>query len=78
MPSRWSISCWMTRASQALGLDLDLLAASRPARCTRTRAGALDLDVHAGQAQASLLAELELLARPLDRGFTSAVSGSSA
>ena len=39
---------------------------ARPAPRTRTARGALDLDVHAGQAQAALFGDLELLALPLE------------
>ena len=68
MPSRWSISCWITRASSPSASTSDLLAD----RVARTRAHArwtLHLDMHAGDAQAALFGALELLAAPLDHGI---------
>ena len=67
MPSRWSISCWITRASSPSAS----ISSGSPRCVARAHAharGALDLDVHAGQAQAALLGGLQLLAQPLDLG----------
>ena len=63
-PSRWSISCWMTRASRPDGLDEDLLAAGVLGADPHVDR-ALDVDVDAGQAQAALLHRLLVAAGPL-------------
>ena len=67
VPSRWSISCWITRASSpSASISSSAPVASRPR--TRSDSGPLDLDVHAGQAQAALFGGLALVALPLDLG----------
>ena len=72
-PSRWSISCWITRASRPSASTSS--SARRAASCARTRTRrALDLDVDAREAQAALLGGLELLAGATRcTGLTSAV-----
>ena len=67
MPSRWSISCWMTRASKPLRLDDQLLAGDVAGAHTHL-CGTFDLDMHARQAETALLERLELLGGPLDHG----------
>ena len=64
-PSRWSISCWSTRASRP---EASISCSSPCSSCARTRTctGPLDLDEHAGQRQAALLERLALLAGPLE------------
>ena len=52
--------------AKSLGLDLQLVAAS--VLCAHAHAQRpLDIDVHAGQAEAALFGHLQLLARPLQR-----------
>ena len=66
-PSRWSISCWITRASSPEAST----TIGSPALVERADAdvdGPLDVDEHPGEAEAALLHRLELLARPLDLG----------
>ena len=65
IPSRWSISCWMTRASRPvasirIGSPLGVLRADPDV------GRALDVDVDAGQAQAALLHRLLFAAGPLE------------
>ena len=63
-PSRWSISCWMTRASRTdASTTIGPPCGSRA--WTRTVHRPLDVDMDAGKAQAALLHPLLLLARPL-------------
>ena len=66
-PSRWSISCWITRASRpeaSTRMSLAALVLGAHAHVD----GPLDLDEHAGQRQAALLERLVLVARPLEHG----------
>ena len=66
-PSRWSISCWMTRASSP---DASIRISSPFSSWARTRTwiGRSTSTCTDGQAQAALLHALGLLARPLDLG----------
>ena len=66
-PSRWSISCWMTRASRP-DASIDDRLAVRVLRADADVDRPLDVDVDAGKAQAALLHPLLLLARPLQFG----------
>ena len=64
-PSRWSISCWITRASRPGRLDSErragLVAGAHP-HVDRP----LDLDADAGEREAALLHRLELVAPALE------------
>ena len=66
-PSRWSISCWSTRASRP-DASIEQLVAALVLRADAHVDRALDLDEHAGQRQAALLERLALLAGPLEHG----------
>ena len=66
-PSRWSISCWSTRASRpAASIVIGSPCSSSAADPDVERP--LDVDVDRGQAEAALLGGLELVAPPLDLG----------
>ena len=66
-PSRWSISCWITRASRpeaSTSRSLAVLVLGAHAHVDR----ALHVDVMPGDREAALLERLLVLARPLDLG----------
>ena len=56
-PSRWSISCWITRASRP-DASIRMLLAALVLRADAHVDRPLDLDEHAGQRQAALLERL--------------------
>ena len=64
-PSRWSISCWITRASSPeASIRIGSPYSSKPR--TRTWIAPLDVDEHGRKAEAALLHRLRLAARPFD------------
>ena len=67
-PSRWSSSCWNSRASQLVGLDLDLVAVE-VVRREQDLLRPHDLDVEAGDRQAALVVH-PLAPALLDLGLT--------
>ena len=65
-PSRWSISCWMTRASRPLASITSSLAVARRRRARGRRPARSTSTSTRGQREAALLDELGLLAGPLE------------
>ena len=75
-PSRWSISCWITRASRP---DASIRISSPCSSCAPHADvdGPLDVDGHAGQAQTALLCGLRSSEVHSSAGLTTATSGAS-
>ena len=61
-PSRWSSSCWMTRASKLLGIGTRTRLAARVLGPYMDAGRALDRHVHAGHAEAALVRRHQLVA----------------